>query len=353
MKTKRTDIKLNTAPQASTADALAQIYNAASAHALLNPSYTSPATFNIRTIRVYDHIEAGSLGFVGIPTGCSHFEKAVRGIIGKTHPNYIDSIKPSIQARRYTRADILKPQPFLQRMKQITLLPAAFHYEKAISVELEGFTQHTFEEIETAIPYFTRVVGDGSIRPNNTNEKAAEIKALFPRGTLEPRLYTLTKTLRGLDMKCNKTCGLHVHFDMRTRTETDVLKIAKRTDKWLKALQELVPASRRDQHYCKFGISASGNDRYRAVNFAAFFKYKTLEIRLHSATFDYAKILSWIRLCELILAIRYNPREADCLGTLCQLPLMDYEASYWKARHRAINPGQYSNNAGSTTEESE
>ncbi|MEI8100527.1 MAG: amidoligase family protein, partial [Bacteroidota bacterium] len=295
--------------------------------------------------------EAGNLGFVGIPTGCSHFEKVVRGIIGKTHPNYIDSIKPSVQSRRYCR-DLSPPKPFLERMKRITLTPAAFHYEKAIGIELEGFTTHTFDEIETAIPYFARVVSDGSIRTNNPNENPAEIKAVFPRGTLEPRLYQLTKTLRGLGMKCNKSCGLHVHFDMRNRTAEEVLKLAKRADKWVKALQELVPMSRRDQHYCKFGISASGNDRYKAVNFAAYHKYKTLEIRLHSATFDYAKILSWIRLCELILAIRYNPKEADCLGTLGQLPLMDYEASYWKARHRSINPSQYDTKT-STTEENE
>jgi hypothetical protein len=351
MKTKRRDIKLNAEPQPTAADALAQIYNAAYAHAQENPSFQHPATFNIRTIRVYDHTEAGSLGFVGIPTGCSHFEKLVRGIIGKTHKNYIDSIKPSIQSRRYQR-NPAEALPFLQRMKKTNLTPSAFHYEKAIGIELEGFTKNTFETIETAIPYYARVVADGSIRTNQPGENATEIKAVFPRGSLEPRLYNLTKTLRGLDMKCNKSCGLHVHFDMRSRTENEVLKIAKRTDKWMKALQELVPVSRRDQHYCKFGISASRNDRYRAVNFAAYFKYKTLEIRLHSATFDYAKILSWIRLCELILAIRYNPKEADCLGTLGQLPLMDYEASYWKARHRAINPSQYDTKT-STTEENE
>jgi len=352
MKTKRRDIKLNTEPQPTAADALAQIYNAAYAHAQTNPSFQHPATFNIRTIRVYDQIEAGSLGFVGIPTGCSHFEKLIRGIIGAAHKNYIDNIKPSVQSRRYCR-DLSPPKPFLERMKRLTLTPAAFHYEKAIGLELEGFTTHTFKEIETAIPYFARVVGDGSIRTNNPEENAAEIKAVFPRGTLEPRLYQLTKTLRTLGMKCNKSCGLHVHFDMRNRTAEEVLRLAKRADKWVKALAELVPVSRRDQHYCKFGISASGHDRYRAVNFAAYHKYKTLEIRLHSATFDYAKILSWIRLCELILAIRYNPKEADCLGTLGQLPLMDYEASYWKARHRAINPNQYNNTAGSQTEENE
>lgn len=351
MKTKRRDIKLNTEPQPTAADALAQIYNAAYAHAQTNPSFQHPATFNIRTIRVYDQIEAGSLGFVGIPTGCSHFEKLVRGIIGAAHKNYIDSIKPSVQSRRYCR-DLSPPKPFLQRMKKTNLTPSAFHYDKAIGIELEGFTKHSFDDIEAAIPYYARVVGDGSIHTNEPGQNATEIKAVFPRGSLEPRLYTLTKLLRVLDMKCNKSCGLHVHFDMRSRTESEVLKIAKRTDKWMKALQELVPVSRRDQHYCKFGISASGNDRYRAVNFAAYFKYKTLEIRLHSATFDYAKILSWIRLCELILAIRYSPKEADCLGTLGQLPLMDYEASYWKARHRSINPSQYDTKT-STTEENE
>lgn len=350
MKLKRKHLKIDKTPQPSTEDAMAQIHNAAQAAA--SATYTPPLTFTIRTIRIYDPIEGTTVGQIAIPLGASHFEKLFRGIMGATYPHSLHHLKAPVQANRYCR-DLSPPKPFLERIKKINLLPAAFHYEKAISVELEGFSKNTFEEIETAIPYFTRVVGDGSIRPNNTNEKAAEIKALFPRGTLEPRLYQLTKTLRALDMKCNRTCGLHVHFDMRTRTETEVLKIAKRTDKWLKALQELVPASRRDQHYCKFGISASGNDRYRAVNFAAFFKYKTLEIRLHSATFDYAKILSWIRLCELILAIRYNPKAADCIGTLGQLPLMDYEASYWRARHRALNPGQYSNNAGSTTEENE
>jgi len=351
MKTKRKDIKLNATPQASTAEALAQVYNAAYNYGLANPHFNAASAFNIRTIRVYDQIEQATLGYIGIPTGCSHFEKLVRGILGAKHPNYRDNIKAPVQARRYCR-DMSPPKPFLERMKRLTLTPAAFHYEKAIGLELEGFTTHTFDEIEKAIPYYARVVSDGSIRTNEPEETAAEIKAVFPRGTLEPRLYQLTKTLRTLGMRCNKSCGLHVHFDMRNRTAEEVLKLAKRADKWVKALQELVPMSRRDQHYCKFGISASGNDRYKAVNFAAFHKYKTLEIRLHSATFDYAKILSWIRLCELILAIRYNPKEADCLGTLGQLPLMDYEASYWKARHRSINPSQY-NTTASTTEENE
>ena len=351
MKLKRKHLKIDAKPQPSTADAMAQIYNAAQA-AAANGTYTPPITFTIRTVRIYDPIEGTTVGQIAIPLGASHFEKLFRGIMGATYPNSIDNLKAPVQSHRYLR-EMMRTLPFLERMKRASLTPASFRYDRAIGIEMEGFTKYGFDEIEYAIPYYARVVSDGSIRPNEPEQNAAEIKAVFPRGSLEPRLYQLTKTLRGLDMKCNKSCGLHVHFDMRSRTSTEVLKIAKRTDKWIKALAELVPVSRRDQTYCKFGISASGHDRYRAVNFASFHKYKTLEIRLHSATFDYAKILSWIRLCELILAIRYNPKEADCLNTLGQLPLMDYEASYWKARHRAINASQYTNNAGSQTEENE
>jgi len=350
MKLKRKHIRLNSDPQPSTADAMAQIYNASHAHA--TEHWTPPNTYGMRTIRIYDHTEGVTLGQIAIPTGSSNFEKLIRGIFGAKYPNSMDAIKAPVQARKYIRPDILTPQTFLQRIKRLTLTPASFHYDRAIGLELEGFTTHDFDKIENALPYYARVVSDGSIRTNNADETPAEIKAIFPRGTLEPRLFNLTKTLRALGMQCNKSCGLHVHFDMRNRTAAEVLKLAKRADKWVKALQELVPMSRRDQHYCKFGISASGNDRYKAVNFASYHKYKTLEIRLHSATFDYAKILSWIRLCELILAIRYNPKEADCLGTLGQLPLMDYESSYWKARHRSINPSQYDTKT-STTEENE
>jgi hypothetical protein len=240
-----------------------------------------------------------------------------------------------------------------QKMKLCNFVPQSFGYEKAIGLEMEGFSENDHETIKKALPHWARVANDASIRPNTATETAAEIKAVFPRSSLEPRLWKLTAKLKTLGMKCNKSCGLHVHYDMRGKTSADVLKIAKRANKWLEALQELVPASRREQSYCKFGVSTTCSDRYRAVNFCAFSKYQTLEIRLHSATFDYAKILSWIRLCELIMAIRYNPKDADCIGTLGQLPLMDYEASYWRARHKALNPSQYTNQDGSTTEQSE
>ena len=320
--------------------------------------YTSP-----RIVNVYD-TRGHHLGYVAFPTDRSPHAKAYRRTICSLFPTvrvYLPELMeryrrklaiPHVDAMNVD-ARISYGVSVEQKMRRCNFVPQSFRYEKAIGLEMEGFSVHDHETLSKNLPHWSRIVGDGSIRTNNSAEKPAEVKAVFPRSMLEPRLYRLAAKLKTLGMKCNKSCGLHVHFDMRGRTCGDVLKIAKRVDKWLQALQELVPASRRDQTYCKFGVSASGSDRYRAVNFCSFSKYQTLEIRLHSATFDYSKILSWIRLCELLIALRSNPKEADCIGTLGQLPLMDYEATYWRARHQALNPGQYTNQDGRTTEASE
>ena len=341
-------IKIDHRPQATTCEATAALYAAAN-EAKANGS-VHPVEFAIRHLTIYDDITGSRSGVVAIPCGKSPFEKMARGIFGAVYKSNAGVISGFMQYTKRSRERAKQPLPFSERIKLLDLLPSSFRYQKAIGLEMEGFSLKSRDQIGRALPYFSRAVSDASIRPNSSSETPAEIKAVFPRGMLEPRLYKLTEKLKALGMKCNKTCGLHVHFDMRGRTEEEVVKIAKRTDKWLKALQELVPASRRNQTYCKWGVSTS--DRYRAVNVCSFSKYKTLEIRLHSATFDYAKILSWVRLCELLLAIRYNPKDGDCVATLGQLPLMDYEASYWRARHQSLNPTQYSTSA-STTEENE
>jgi hypothetical protein len=138
---------------------------------------------------------------------------------------------------------------------------------------------------------------------------------------------------------------------MRGKTEAAVLERAKVVDKWLFALRELVPTSRRDGNtYCKFGVTKS--DRYRAVNIRSFETHKTLEVRLHSGTVDYTKVLAWVRLCELLLALRRKPKDADCLGTLAQLPLAEHDVAYWRERHRLLNPSLYRATSASVEVES-
>jgi len=215
-----------------------------------------------------------------------------------------------------------------------------FRFDTAVGVELETYGLINRKELSAKLPYWARAKSDGSIRPNEGQDH--EIVALFPRSELEPRLFRLCKTLRNLGLQTNRSCGLHVHIDYRKYTEKEMMVQARIMDAWLKAMAEIVPLSRRDNQYCGFGISTS--QRYRAVNVCSFSAHRTLEIRLHSATLDYTKILAWIRLLELLRVIRKKPKAAGCIGTLEQLPLATHDLAYWKMRHQQINPTQYEQN---------
>jgi len=239
-------------------------------------------------------------------------------------------------------------QTLRQRMMRQDLTPRTFRYERAVGLEFETVSKVKAETLADALPIWTRVTCDSSIERTNANPCANEIRALLTRSELEPRLFRLCERFKTLGLTVNRSCGLHVHFDMRGRRLDEVTKIAKRADKWLRALQELVPASRRENRYCRFGVST--RDRYHAVNLCSFSKFETLEIRLHSGTVDYSKTLAWIRLCELILALKSGPRTADCVGTLSQLPLAEHDLAYWRTRHAQLNPHLYSTTARTSTE---
>jgi len=239
--------------------------------------------------------------------------------------------------------------PFMLRMAQRPLNPEVFRYDRALGVELECFGDVTMESLANVLPSWARAGTDGSVRPTD-GKYAHEVRALFVRRELEPRLFRLCALLREQGLKVNSSCGLHIHLDQRGEDGATVTKRAKIMDSWLSALSELVPLSRRANSFCRFGVSST--DRYRAINLVAFQKYKTLEVRLHSGTVDYTKVLSWIRLCELLAAMRTKPKAGGCIATLEQLPLPSHDLAYWRARHRELNPAMYNNNGATSEQES-
>lgn len=256
-------------------------------------------------------------------------------------------VKYAVGSRR--NAARTETQPALtisQRIATKPLTPESFRYDRALGIELELVSPLDESQITFSLPFWARRASDGSIRSDGYY--AHEIRALFPRSQMEPRLHRLCNLLNNMECKVNKSCGFHVHLDMRGESSEAVHKRAKIVDAWLYAMQELVPASRRTNDYCKFGIST--RDRYHAVNYVAFSKYNTLEIRLHSGTVDYTKIIAWIRLCELLAAMRHKPKSGGCIATLEQLPLASHDLAYWRARHQQINPTMYSSNATSEQE---
>jgi len=235
------------------------------------------------------------------------------------------------------------------RARARPLTPKARNYRSGIGIEIEGFSAMTKPELTPFLPIYATAVHDGSIRaPHGQNP--IEINALLNRDEMEPKLFRLCAALSKVGFGVNKSCGLHVHLDARHLSFDAVFQKAKIVDKWLKALRELVPLSRQENSYCEFGISRT--QRYRAVNVTSHSKHKTLEIRLHSSTINYQKILAWIRLIELLFSIGKAPKVGlGCMATLECLPLADYERSYWRARHVQLNPASYQNAVASTEDE--
>lgn len=114
----------------------------------------------------------------------------------------------------------------------------------------------------------------------------------------------------------NNSCGTHVHFDMRNVDEKTVKQYGKRIARCAPALKMLLPKSRRENKYCATNINdmrgnGDRNSRYAFVNLQAYTKYKTLEVRGHSATTRADKILNWIKLCEKIMTSRIRARTEE------------------------------------------
>jgi hypothetical protein len=230
---------------------------------------------------------------------------------------------------------------FVDRFTSRPLSPATFRYDRAVGVEIECFGP----EVGPRLPLWMREGSDGSLQPTGEHP-GREYRLLVKRSELEVRLHKACALLAAHSV--NKSCGLHVHLDMRGKSLPEVTKLARHLDKWLKALREYVPASRRENTFCRFGISTT--DRYHAVNLTSFRKYQTLEIRLHSGTVSFEKILAWVRLLELLTAVRSGPK-GEGVAAMASLPMCEYERGYWAKRHIQLNPSQYT--AGLPSNESE
>jgi hypothetical protein len=298
--------------------------------------------------------------------------RRLRGLI--TNPSLEIRLNCAMHIRRRRNETIESPfldplrKPFAERvyelLSSIPLAPGKqfsslwsrntscnlYDYQHAVGLEFESYGLIERKQLIQALPIWTRVASDGSIRPPG-DAQGHEIRVLLDRAVAEPRLFSLCKRFAALGLRVNKSCGLHVHLDARSLSYAEVIARAKVMDKWLHALMELLPASRRDNTYCKWGVAP--HDRYRAVNVQSWNAHRTIEIRCGSATLDYTKVLSWLRLVELIRAVSRGPKAGSCIATLEQLPLPAHDLAFWRARHRELNPAQYTTAATDTTTDSE
>ncbi len=137
-----------------------------------------------------------------------------------------------------------------------------------------------------------------------------ELRVLTSESELKDNLKAAKKVLDHCGARVNKTCGLHVHIDMRHRNmEKAIRNLHKHKDLLLSQVKD----NRKTSTYCKMdsltqsladwnrvkkGLSV---ERYKAFNIQAYEEMSTLEVRLHHGTVDIKEIENWCRLLSAIV----------------------------------------------------
>ena len=195
---------------------------------------------------------------------------------------------------------------------------------RRIGLEIEFISELSAEQIEdkliaARLHPWVNLTDDGSVE-DDSGFNGHELRVLVTEDEAETIIPRVTKCLSH-DCKgsVNRTCGLHVHLDMRGRAQEEIEKIYANLVRAHGVLQDILPPSRRANKYCRVNRTAAWNDetdRYVMVNSEAYERHKTLEIRSHAGTLDAKKIIYWVR---ILLAVRDAEFQLRAPSTAAQL----------------------------------
>lgn len=183
--------------------------------------------------------------------------------------------------------------------------------ERHVGIEIECGINVNHERLGYLLRPFAGYVmikHDGSVHVSNRT--SVELNICAPISKYKEILAGVTSVLNSTEVaaRVNKTCGLHVHLDVREwRNDFNAL-----SDKYARLisvqgiLYSMQPRSRQDNTYCQKSKSRSivrGASRYQGINAQSIWKYTTIETRLHAGTTDYTKIVNW---CDLLIGVMYS-----------------------------------------------
>lgn len=201
-----------------------------------------------------------------------------------------------------------------------------------VGVELEFFSPFDRPQISNVIAKAglqrqVNPTGDVSIIPGYDYLSGTEIRLLAKESEAPAVVERTCAVLRELSAGVNKTCGLHVHLDMRSR------EIAASYEKLFLALDllyALVPLPRRtNTRYCErnfepdYATENASRVRYRAINVTSYQKHYTLEVRLHQGTTNATKVNAWIALLTSIVdgpRLKRLPRSTNVMAKIWKWP---------------------------------
>ncbi len=207
------------------------------------------------------------------------------------------------QAQHITEFSYFKPD--IMTKAQLT---AAQKYpstdERCVGIEMEIVSKQDYNTLSLAIAAAglennVCVKQDGSVHGTSAYPHSHELAILVTEKEMARVIKKVCKILHG-NTSVNKSCGLHVHLDMRSRN-ADVAYANLFSAQAL--LYAMCPKTRLENTFCKpansyrrFPQAVQTSDRYLGINASAFNKHKTIEIRIHSGTVNAFKVINWVKL---------------------------------------------------------
>jgi len=209
--------------------------------------------------------------------------------------------KVHAQAGCFLDINALKYMKTLEQIKVPTEKQANY-----VGVEIECYSdtnkdQLSKELIKEKLHTHVSLVGDGSINAPESKHPI-EIRILFKEEERYDVMRRLGNVLNKTKAEANKSCGLHVHLDMRNRDPKKAWKNLFFSQPYMIASQ---PDHRQWNNYAmrcfsedmeiERQISCKGrNGRYKAINPEAYAEHKSLEIRIHEGTTNHDDIIHWV-----------------------------------------------------------
>lgn len=199
-----------------------------------------------------------------------------------------------------------------------------------------------------------RVVRDGSLT-------GQAFEAVSPPTTSTHEVWKACRALRAAGARVDRECGTHVHVDATPFNLAQMQAMSKIWLRFERALDALLPSSRRAGHtYCRSNLSgvldregasvtaspmdlqvqfnridrastmerlrdyllpgSSYNRRYHKMNLDAFWRHRTIEFRAHAGTLNGAKLSRWVAICVGMVQAAENGVEVPATeGTLEEL----------------------------------
>jgi hypothetical protein len=199
---------------------------------------------------------------------------------------------------RYFKPDVLTKSIMVSQQKFPT------GDDKYVGIEMEIISKMDVNTLSSEIALAglennVNIVGDGSINRSTAHPYPHELRILVKEREMPKVIKKVCKILHGKST-VNKSCGLHVHLDMRSR---DVDQAYANLFASQALLYSMCPKTRLTNNFCKpsntyskMATASQTSDRYHGINAGAFTKHKTIEVRIHSGTVNAFKIINWVKL---------------------------------------------------------